>query len=163
MSDLVILCVEDEAEVRSSLLRDIEPFAAICRIDEADNAADAREAVSRCLDSGEQLALVLCDHMLPGESGVDFLVALNASDATRAARKVLVTGQAGLKATVKAVNEAGLHHYIAKPWGRDELQGVVRKQLTDYVIDEVDDLLPFVSVLDGPRLLEVLKDRNTAE
>ena len=163
MNGLVILCVEDEVEVRNAVVRDIEPFARICRIDEAEDAADARDAVSQCLDAGEQLALVLCDHMLPGESGVDFLVALNDDARTRLARKVLVTGQAGLEDTVKAVNRAGLDHYIAKPWSKEELHGIVREQLTNYVLENVDDLLPFVSVLDGARLLDAQRDRGRHE
>lgn len=163
MSGLVILCVEDEAEVRNVLVRDIELFAGICRIDEAEDAQDAREAVAQSLDAGEQLALVLCDHLLPGESGVDFLVALNADPRTRPCRKVLVTGQAGLGDTIKAVNQAGLDHYVAKPWSGDELHRVVREQLTRFVIENVDDVLPFVSLLDGPRLLQAAKHQGRHE
>ncbi len=163
MNSLVILCVEDEVEVRDALVRDIEPFAQICRVEEAEDAADAREAVSQCLANSEQLALVLCDHLLPGESGISFLVALNADAKTRATRKVLVTGQAGLQDTIKAVNEAGLDRYIAKPWSKEDLHAVVREQLTHYVIEHVEDLLPFVSTLDGPRLLEAMKHRGKAE
>lgn len=158
MSNLVILCVEDEVEVRNVLVRDIEPFGSVFRIEEAEDAADAREAVAQCLEAGEQLALVLCDHMLPGESGVDFLVALNAEADTQPARKVLVTGQAGLEDTVRAVNKAGLDYYVAKPWSRDDLQRLVRDELTTYVIEHVDDVLPFVSILDGARLLEADKE-----
>ncbi len=163
MNGLVILCVEDEVEVRNAIVRDIEPFAQICRIEEAEDASDARDAVSQCLDAGEQLALVLCDHMLPGESGVDFMVALNDDTRTRDARKVLVTGQAGLEDTIKAVNRAGLDHYIAKPWSREDLHEIVKEQLTNYVIEHVDDVLPFVAVLDGARLLDSQRDRNRHE
>jgi two-component system chemotaxis response regulator CheY len=163
MSNLVILCIEDEPEVRASLVRDVEPFRKICRIDEAEDASDARNAVSQCLKANEQLALVLCDHLLPGELGVDFMVALNRDPKTRPARKVLVTGQAGLSDTIKAVNEAGLDYYVAKPWSREDLQDVVREQLTRYVIEHVDDLLPYVSTLDGARLLEAMKDRDRHE
>ncbi|MGB2984968.1 MAG: hypothetical protein WBE26_03715 [Phycisphaerae bacterium] len=55
MSNLVVLCVEDEVEVRSALVRDIGPFAPICRIEEAEDAADAREAVSQCLEHMDDL------------------------------------------------------------------------------------------------------------
>ncbi len=49
---------------------------------------------------------------------MDFLVELNGDPATRPIRKVLITGQAGLEDTIRAVNEADLDHYIAKPWTR---------------------------------------------
>ncbi len=163
MNGLVILCVEDEVEVRNAIVRDMEPFTQICRIDEAQDAADARDAVAQCLDAGEQLALILCDHMLPGQSGVDFLVTLNDNARTRAARKVLVTGQAGLEDTIKAVNRADLDHYIAKPWSKEELHAIVKEQLTNYVLECVDDVLPYVSTLDGSRLLDAQRDRGRHE
>ncbi len=163
MSKPVILCVEDEVEVRDALLRDIQPFAQAFKIDEAEDAADARDAVTQCLQADRKLALVLCDHLLPGETGVSFLVSLNEDPKTRSTRKVLVTGQAGLEDTVKAVNDAGLDHYVAKPWTKESLQEVVTRQLTDYVIEHVDDLLPYVSVLDGARLLEAVKHRGRHE
>ena len=37
---------------------------------------------------------------------------------------------------------------------------VVREQLTDYVLAERGDLLPFVSVLDGERLLAEVAERS---
>ncbi len=163
MNGLVILCVEDEVEVRNAIVRDVAPFTQICRIDEAEDAADARDAVSQCLDAGEQLALVLCDHLLPGQSGVDFLVTLNDDARTRGTRKVLVTGQAGLEDTVRAVNRADLDHYIAKPWSKEDLHTIVKEQLTNYVLEFVDDVLPYVSTLDGPRLLNAQRDRGRHE
>jgi len=163
MTNFMILCVEDESEVRDALVRDIQTFASTFRIEAAEDVEDARSVVEECLGEDNELALVLCDHMLPGTSGVEFLVELNQSPHTRLARKVLVTGQAGLDDTIQAVNKADLHAYIAKPWSRVELEEVVRKLLTDYVVDEADDLLPFVNVLDAPRLLEALKQREVRE
>ena len=163
MSRVTILCVEDESEVRDALIRDLEPFAAVFRIEAAEDAEDARQVVQECTAAGDRIGLVLCDHLLPGTHGADLLVEFKGDPASAPARKVLVTGQAGLEDTVKAVNNADLDHYIAKPWTRDNLHAVVRQYLTDYVIDQVDDLLPFVSILDGPRLLEALRDRGRHE
>ena len=53
---------------------------------------------------------------MPGTTGVEFLVQMMDDDRTAATRKVLVTGQAQLHDPVRAVNEANLDHYIAKPW-----------------------------------------------
>ena len=63
-----------------------------------------------------------------------------------------------LDATIKAVNEAGLHHYVAKPWDAGELCAVVKEQLTEFVLGQEDSLLPYVARLDGPRLLVRVKD-----
>ncbi len=163
MNRVTILCVEDEPEVRDALVRDLDAFAAVFRIEAAEDAEDALTVVQECAAARDPIGLILCDHMLPGKLGADLLVELKDKPETAPARKVLVTGQAGLEDTIKAVNNADLDHYIAKPWTREALHDVVRKYLTDYVIDEIDDLLPYVSLLDGPRLLEAQKDRSPHE
>ena len=112
--------------------------------------------MTELIASGDRVGLALCDHLLPGERGVDYLVELNGDPATRPIRKVLITGQAGLEDTIRAVNEADLDHYIAKPWTVENLHEVVREQLTDYVIDNEEELLPFVAVLNGAKLMAAI-------
>ncbi len=159
MGQLWVLVIEDEAEVRDALVRDLDGFAPAVRVDAASDVDDAWAAVGEADAAGDRLGLVLADHRLPGRTGVDFLVELDADPRHAAARKVLVTGQAGLDDTVRAVNDAGLDHYVAKPWDGEALCQVVRDQLTDFVLAEFDDVLPFVAVLDGPRLLGSLGSR----
>lgn len=160
MANYLIVCIDDERAVLDALVRDLEDFASVFRVEPAESADDARKVVKQALENGDHVALVLADHLMPGTSGVDFLVELNNDPATVSTRKVLVTAQAGLADTIKAVNDAGLHHYIAKPWKRPELHLVVKRQLTDYVIENVTDLLPFMSVLDSPRLMEAIRTRG---
>ena len=161
MNKIVILCVEDESEVRDALERDLSSFAKFFRIETAEDVADAKELLTECEQEGDKLGLVLCDHVMPDVTGVEFLVDLNRSPKTSSVRKVLVTGQAMLEDAVKAVNEANLDFYIAKPWTRESLEQVVRDQLTEYVISEENDLLPFVKILDGSRLLKEISRRTT--
>jgi two-component system chemotaxis response regulator CheY len=160
MNRIVVLVLEDEAAVREALERDLTPFAGSFRIEVAEDAADARELIAEIGEAGDDVGLILCDHLLPGMRGTDFLVELNQDPATAVMRKVLVTGQAGHEDTIRAINEGGLDHYIAKPWVPDQLQAVVRHQLTEYVLATRDELLPFVPVLDGPRLLEAVSERG---
>jgi len=154
MKKIAILCVEDETEVREAVIRDLKLFADVFRIEAAEDVSDAREVLKELEEEGIELGLALCDHMMPGESGVEFLVSLENNDEYHETRKVLITGQAGLEDTVKAVNEAHLHHYISKPWNPEDLNEVVKTQLTDYVLDNAEDLKPYVAVLDGARLME---------
>jgi CheY-like chemotaxis protein len=148
----VILVIEDDAAVRDAVLRDLRPFAAVAAIEAAETAEEAWEVVAG-LDGGSPLALVLADHRLPGRSGVDLLVELAADPAGRDARKVLVTGQAGHDDTIRAVNEARLDHYIAKPWDPVELVGVVRHLLSEWVVDHAPDVVPYLAHLDPEILL----------
>lgn len=156
---LAILVIEDEPEVREALERDLEPFADTVRIEPAEDVPDARDVVAEIAADGDLLALILADHRLPGETGVDFLVELAASGDHDAVRTVLVTGQAGHEDTIRAVNEAGLDHYIAKPWTSEELHDVVRHELTEFVLATDLDPLPHLRVLDGTRVMGIVRRR----
>ncbi len=160
MSRITILTVEDEPEVREALRRDLAPFAPAFRLEFAADAAEGREVIAECAADGEPVALVLCDHLLPGVRGTDFLIDLAAEPETAGVRKVLVTGQAGLEDTIRAINQADLDHYVAKPWDPGDLQEVVRAELTEWVLANDDDLLRYVAVLDGRRLLEAAAERG---
>jgi len=154
MNRLVILCIEDEDEVRDAVMRDLEVFEPVFLVEMAEDADDARQVVEEVTDAGDAIALVIADHRLPGMQGTDFLIELHALPDTAAARKVLLTGQAGHEDTIRAINQADLHHYISKPWTPAGLHAVVREQLTDYALHNVEDVLPYVAMLDGARLLE---------
>ncbi|NNG15840.1 MAG: response regulator [Gemmatimonadales bacterium] len=156
MSRLVILCIEDEDEVRDAVVRDLEVFEPTFLVEMAEDAADARQVVEEVAAAGDETALVIADHRLPGMQGTDFLIELHSNPDTATARKVLLTGQAGHEDTIRAINQADLDHYISKPWTEEELHSVVREQLTEYVLRNVDDVLPYVAMLDGQRLLERL-------
>ena len=103
------------------------------------------------------MALVLSDHRLPGRSGVDFLIELTKDYRFELARTVLVTGQADQDDTIRALNEAGLDHYISKPWDADALRAVVRDQLTSFVLEAEVDPLPYMPLLDGVRIMEAIR------
>lgn len=160
MNRIAILVIEDEPEVREAISRDLEGFTDNFQIELAEDVVDARTVMAELSAGGDRVGLALCDHLLPGERGVDFLVELNGDPTTRPIRKVLITGQAGLEDTIRAVNEADLDHYIAKPWTVENLHEVVRQQLTDYVIESDEDLLPFVAILDGARLMAAIAGRG---
>ena len=154
---LVILVVEDEPEVRDAVVGDLTPFAGVVRVEPAEDVDDAWEVVSEVEADGDLVALILADHRLPGRSGVDMLVEMSDDERTGAARKVLVTGQADQADTIRAVNDAGLDHYIAKPWDPADLQDTVRTQLTDFVLEAGINPLPHLRALDGVRAMEALR------
>lgn len=158
---ITILCLEDEPEVREAILRDLGPFRDHFRIEASGDAVDAAAVLGELALEGDELGLILCDHRLPGESGVDFLARIHARDSWRSARKVLLTGQAGHQDTIRAINEGGLNHYLAKPWKPEELVAVVREQLTQYVLETDTDPMPYLAVLDAGPLLERIAERGS--
>lgn len=157
---LTIVIVEDEPGVRDALERDLAALPPTVRVEAASDVEDARTLLREIADDGDRVALLLADHRLPGETGVDLLVHLHADHDTAGVRKVLVTGQADQDDTIRAVNEAGLHHYIAKPWDPDDLLAVVREQLTAFVIDQDLDPLPHLPVLDAAQVMPLLRERG---
>ena len=156
---LAILVLEDEPEVRTALARDLEGFAGVMRVELAEDAADAQAVIDEVSADGDQLALILADHRLPGTTGVDFLVQTMSDPRVAGARRVLVTGQAGHADTIRAINDGHLSHYIAKPWRADELQAVVRKELTDYVLDNDISPLRYMPALDQQRAMNALRQK----
>lgn len=154
---IYILVVEDEPEVLDAIVRDISGFESHFVIEMADTAEEAREIIQSILDDENQIGLILCDHVLPGDNGVELLVEMQHNPQTESTQKVLITGQAGLEETVRAVNEADLKHYIAKPWEKEELVNIVKDHLTEFVLEHVANPMPFMSVLDGERIAEQIR------
>ena len=101
---LTILSLEDEADVRDALERDLEEFWDKIRLEVAEDVDDAWAVIDEIVEDGDELALVLSDHRLPGKSGVDFLVELMKDERFGATRTVLVTGQADQSDTIRALN-----------------------------------------------------------
>ena len=153
MTELVIIIVEDEPEVRAAIVRDLAPLAVGVRIDQASNVDDARSALSEAENAGDVVGLILADHRLPGESGVDLLVSIKQDPERQMIRTMLITGQAGHDDTIRAINDADLDHYFSKPWDPNELAAVAVRLLTDFVIDVGIEPLRYVRELDGPRLM----------
>jgi two-component system chemotaxis response regulator CheY len=154
MNRITILSLDDEPEVRQAIARDLEPFTPLFRVEVAEDVEDAREVINAIDDDGDRVGVILCDHRMPGTSGVEFLIQLETEDNHKGIRKVLVTGQADQQDTIRAINTGGLDHYISKPWQAEALQAIVRDQLTGYILDQDIDPVPFLSLLDDPRLFE---------
>lgn len=157
---LAVLVLEDEPEVRDALVRDLSPLADTIRVEAANDVPDARAVLDELEADGDVLAVVLADHRLPGTTGVDFLVELRGDDRAAGTRKVLVTGQADQEDTIRAVNEAGLDRYVAKPWQPDDLVAITREQLTGFVVDTGIDPLPHLRALDAAEVMPMLRARG---
>ena len=155
--NIYIFVVEDEPEVLDAIVRDLEEFEDTFPIEMADSAEEARNLLSALTDDGHEIGLILCDHVLPGQNGVELLVEMQDNPSTVQTRKVLITGQAGLDETVRAVNEADLKHYIAKPWKKKELVETTRKLLTDYVLEQTENPMEFMSVLNSQRIADFIR------
>lgn len=157
---LLILCLDDEPAVLDALVRDLAPFENYFQIEAVTTIAEARQQLEAANHEGIPLALALCDHLLKGETGTEFLVDLHKNSAHAEARKVLITAQAGLQDTIRALNQAQLDYYIAKPWEPEALRAVVRDQLTAYVVKNSIDPRPYLAILDRAQLSTAILQKN---
>ncbi len=162
MTKYLILCVDDEREVLDSVLQDLSPFEEHFILEGAESVTEARQVIQDMADEEIELALILCDHIMPEQTGISFLIELSQDADTRGARKVLLTGQAGLEDTVEAINHDSLDYYIAKPWKGDELRQAITAQLTSFVIEHDDDLLSWTTVLDSEAILNAMAERRAS-
>ncbi len=160
MEKIAIICIDDDREVLEALVGDLEEFSSHFVIEPAESASDAAAVISELLDEGFVIGIVLADHLMPGTNGVDYLIEMNADPNTAKTKKVLVTAQAGLEDTVRAVNRANLDHYIRKPWTKDELHEIVVRYLTEFVIENSANPLKYASILDGGRIYSKLAERG---
>jgi len=157
MNRVYILCVDDEPEVLEAIERDLREFEDRFPLETAESAREAREVCARILDNGDRLGAIVCDHLMPEETGVALLVSMKGEEALRETRRILLTGQAGQEDTVRALNEGGLDYFIGKPWNGDELRQVLRDQLTTYVLAAGLDPMPYLASLDVERLGEAIR------
>jgi DNA-binding NtrC family response regulator len=160
---IYILVVEDELEVMDALIKDLEEFESYFPVEAANNADEAREVIDYIIDHDHKIGLILCDHVLPGQNGVDLLIDLQDHLEVAQSKKVLVTGQAGHEDTILAINKANLDHYIAKPWTKEDLEKVVVDELTDYVINNEKNLLPYMAILDTEKLSDAMRKNQMTD
>ena len=129
----IAICVDDEQAVLNQIAAQLEEhFQYFCEFEYAESAEEALALYQDLKASGYTIWLVVSDQLMPGMSGDEFLATLHKAD--RHAMKVLLTGQAGLDATIKAINHAGLHYYIEKPWSKHDLILILDRLRTQYEI-----------------------------
>ena len=119
MSKPVLLTIDDDAEVLRAIERDLRrKYAAEYRVLRAESGTAAMEIVRELKLRNNTVALFLVDQRMPGLSGVQFLE--QAIEIFPDAKRVLLTAYADTDAAIAAINEAGINHYLLKPWDPPE-------------------------------------------
>ena len=110
-----ILSVDDDPQVLRAVERDLKKhFAAKYRVLSADSADSGLQTLRELEQRGDPVALLLVDQRMPGKTGVEFLT--EAKPLAPEARRVLLTAYADTDAAIGAINDAGVDHYLLKPW-----------------------------------------------
>src|SRR5215211_1921175 len=119
MAKPVLLAVDDDREVLRAVERDLRrKYAGDYRVLRAGSGPEALEIVRELKIRNNSIALFLIDQRMPGMSGVEFLE--QAIVLYPDAKRVLLTAYADTDAAIAAINEAGINHYLLKPWDPPE-------------------------------------------
>lgn len=144
----VIVCVDDEETVLSVLRDQLDDaFGDRCEVEVATSGPEALELIESLDPATEPLAVIVADQIMPGMTGTELLARVHRLQPE--ARKVLLTGQAGLDAVVFAINAFGLDQYVGKPWNGQELKLAVSGLLKQFRLER-----------ENTRLLLDLRDKN---
>jgi diguanylate cyclase (GGDEF)-like protein len=131
MSRPVILCVDDERIILSSLKAQlINNLPPEFRIELAESAEEALEIVAELIHQKVELPVVIADQIMAGMKGDELLAKVK--EILPQTLTIMLTGQATADAVGKAVNKAGLFRYLSKPWDEDDLILTVQSALDTY-------------------------------
>ncbi|MFO6422386.1 response regulator [Motilimonas sp. KMU-193] len=157
MTTINIICVDDQREVLSAVVRDLAPLASFFNIEECESADECEELLEELDATGEQVALIISDHVMPIKTGVQLLTDLANDPRFRSTKKILLTGLATHADTIKAVNQAHIDHYLEKAWDGAELLQISKQLLTEFVVEQGLDYQEYLSVLDAPTLYKLIQ------
>lgn len=115
MSKPIILAVDDDDLVLAAVQRDLRSrYDQDYEIVGAPSGRAALEILTEFTVGGRPTALLVADQRMPEMTGVEFLEAARRLDPN--SRRVLLTAYADTEAAIAAINQAGVSHYILKPW-----------------------------------------------
>lgn len=116
----VILLVDDEASILSSLKRVLRPKGYVLLTAES-GAEGLRLLAENTVD------LIISDMRMPEMTGAQFLK--KAKETYPDITRILLTGYSEISATVSAINDGGVYHYLQKPWDEQDLLLTVERAL----------------------------------
>ncbi len=160
MDKLHIIYVDDQREVLSALEKDLVFFEKYISIEECESADEALDVINEIYKNGDLLVAIVCDHVMPEKTGVDFLSDINKDDRFTHTKKILLTGQATHQDTIKAINEAGIEKYFEKPWSSEDLINTLKKMITEFIIKKGLDHLKYSEILHQETLFQLLSNEG---
>ena len=134
MNRVAIVCVDDEEIILSSLGKQLK--RGLSQEYDIELARDGNSALLLCDElkaEGVDIALVICDQIMPQMSGDEFLIRLH--EVYPKTLKILLTGQVDADSIGNIVNAAALYRYISKPWDETDLILTVKEALRRYEQD----------------------------
>jgi DNA-binding NtrC family response regulator len=114
-----VLLVDDEPLLLDSLGQEL---AKVFRVFTAASASDADTKLA-----ARHYDVIICDHMLPGEQGLDFLS--RAMEMMPSTKRILMTGYTSPEFISRSTTIAGLSACLVKPLRASDVSAAVRAAL----------------------------------
>ncbi|MDO8990131.1 MAG: sigma-54 dependent transcriptional regulator [Sideroxyarcus sp.] len=124
-----VLVIDDEVRSQESIRRTLDEEFNVLTVSSAE---EGRAVMER-----EQVQVVLCDHRMPGVTGIDFLKEVRERwpDAVR----MIISGYTDVEDIIAGINDAGIYQYILKPWHPESLLLNVRAAAQLYDLQQQSD------------------------
>ncbi|HEV8323267.1 MAG TPA: response regulator [Myxococcota bacterium] len=133
MADLILL-VDDEPNILRALVRLLKR-----RDFDAVTAPGAPEALDMLAAANPLPKVIVSDYRMPRMDGVEFLAQVR--QRWPHVQRVLLTGQADVKAVEQAVNEAAVDRFMSKPWEEMALLSVLRSAVRQHDLEQERQML----------------------
>jgi len=131
MKKSIIICVDDEKMVLNSLKSQLRPaLSSDIGIETAESAEEALLLVDEAITNNIELPLIISDQIMPDMKGDEFLTLIHQK--SKETLNIMLSGQANSEDIAKAVNNARLHKYLAKPWDKEHLILIVKEAIKCY-------------------------------
>ena len=147
-SDRGTVMIVDDEEMVLAALRTFLELETPWMVHAFNSPAEALEAVS-----DHRVDVVMADFMMPDMDGISFLKEVRSLKPH--VSRILLTGYADVENAIRAINEAGLYHYLEKPWDNEHLRMVIRNGMErSSLVNELDARISALEAANG-ELLEV--------
>jgi adenylate cyclase len=135
MKKPVIICIDDEQTILSSLERELKTFfGSDYLIETAEGGEEALELLEELLEERYEVPVVISDQIMPNIKGDELLKRIH--EISPSTLKIMLTGQANIEAVGNAVKYAKLYRYIAKPWEAEDLRLTVKEAVNSYFTEK---------------------------
>jgi CheY-like chemotaxis protein len=128
VTDMAILCVDDEQIVLRTLRNQLEKYFGDryqCEI--AESVEEAWDVIEELQEQDTEIVLIISDWLMPDVKGDRFLIDLHQRFPNIVT--ILLSGQADEEAVERTFTKGNLYFYLPKPWSEKALIDTVRAAL----------------------------------
>ena len=128
MSEIAIICVDDEMPILKTLKEQLQRcFGKKYIYEIAQSADEAWDLIDELDEEGVQILAIISDWLMPNVKGDVFLTQVH--QRFPKVVTVMLTGQADEEAIERAKKKANLYACLYKPWSEEELQQMISQAL----------------------------------